>query len=86
MQEFKTHVFPHCFLPNINEFTTFLTFLRFSVHVRSKATSSEILTALEGRNSGLNDLEEFRILLAAIEVGKEMNIVRDSGKLPKDDV
>jgi hypothetical protein len=86
MQEFKTHVFPHCFLPDINEFTTFLSFLRFRVHVQSQVTSPEILRAPEGHNSGLNDVEEFRILLAAIEVGKEMNIVRDTGKLPKADV
>lgn len=83
MQEFKTHVFPHCFLPNINEFTAFLSFLRFDVHMQSKVALSENLRGLGGYNRELNEVEEFRVLLAAIEVGKEMNIARDRGKYPK---
>jgi hypothetical protein len=79
MQEFKTHVFPHCFLPEMNEYMRFLSYLRFSKHVQSDGTFPEALRTFEKRGNGLEESEEFRVLLAAIEAGKELTIIRDNG-------
>ncbi|KAF2677884.1 HEAT repeat protein-like protein [Lentithecium fluviatile CBS 122367] len=77
MQEFKTHVFPHCFLPNINEYLLFLSFLNFERHVESKGPLPGQLESVDGRSNGLNHSEEFGILLASIEKGKELGLVKD---------
>lgn len=82
MQEFKTHVFPYCFLPNIDEYLRFLSYLHFSTHLQSSAATPEALHTLVERKNGLSKSEEFRILLAAIEAGKELSIVRDAGEIP----
>jgi hypothetical protein len=79
MQEFKTHVFPHCFLPNIEEFLRFLSYMRFGSHVQSKGTLPDALRTFEKCTTGLVESEEFKILLAAVEAGKELNIIRDNG-------
>jgi hypothetical protein len=83
MQEFKTHVFPHCFLPNVEEYLRFLSYLRFGTHVQSKGALPEVLRTLEDEDNGLSESEDFRVLLAAIEAGKELNIVRDNGTFIK---
>lgn len=79
MQEFKTHVFPHCFLPNIDEYMRFLSYLRFSTHVHSDSAFPEALRTIDDCDNGLSESEEFRVLLAAIEAGKELTIIRDNG-------
>jgi hypothetical protein len=79
MQEFKTHVFPHCFLPEIAEYVRFLSYLHFSEHVQIHSALPEVLCASEQRETGLGQSEGFRILLAAVEAGKELTIIRDSG-------
>lgn len=79
LREFKANVFPHCFLPNIDEYLRFLSFLRFGVHVKSKGDLPQALRIYDSQNSSLAKSEEFRILLAALETGKELTIVRDIG-------
>lgn len=81
LREFKANVFPHCFLPNIDEYLRFLSYLRFSAHVQSRSDLPQALRTYESRRNGLEKSEEFRILLAALETGKELTIVRDIGKL-----
>lgn len=79
-QEFKTHVFPHCFLPNINEYMYFLSYLHFDEHVKPKGKLPEQLCVFESLRNGLDKLEEFKVLLAAIATGKELTILRDNGE------
>ncbi|KNG45382.1 heat repeat-containing protein [Stemphylium lycopersici] len=78
IQEFKTHVFPHCFLPNISEYTCFLAYLRFGSHVPHKGALPEQLSWNSGLQTPFDSTEEFRILLAAIATGKELTIVKDN--------
>jgi hypothetical protein len=80
MQEFKTHVFPYCFLPNIDEYLSFLSYLHFSVHLESSGEIPEALCIPGEHNTGISKTDEFRILIAAIEAGKELSIVRDAGE------
>jgi hypothetical protein len=80
MQEFKTHVFPHCFLPDVNEYLRFLSYLHFGAHLQSEGALPSALRTFEGHDNGLSESEEFRALLAAIEAGKELNMVRDNGQ------
>jgi hypothetical protein len=80
IQEFRTHVFPHCFQPNISEYTRFLAYLRFEVHVPHKGTLPDQFHNLSKRQTLLEGPEEFSILLAAIATGKELTIVKDNGK------
>jgi hypothetical protein len=80
IQEFRTHVFPHCFLPNLSEYLRFLAFLHFESHVPHKNALPRQLNQAGGHASTLEGLEEFRILLAAIATGKELNIVKDNGR------
>jgi hypothetical protein len=80
MQEFKTHVFPHCFLPYVDEYLRFLSYLRFGTHLQSNGALPIALRTFEGHDNGLSESEEFRALLAAIEAGKELNMVRDTGQ------
>ena len=80
MQEFKTHVFPYCFLPNIEEYLRFLSYLHFNVHVRSSGSVPGDLSMYEDSRHGLEESEEFKILIAAIEAGKELSLVRDTGQ------
>lgn len=80
MQEFKTHVFPYCFLPYIEEYQHFLTYLRFSTHVKIEGTLPDELRSAPNLNNGLSKGEEFQILLAALETGKQLTILRDTGK------
>ncbi|KAI8942088.1 hypothetical protein NX059_000185 [Plenodomus lindquistii] len=75
--EFKTHVFPHCFLPNIDEYLTFLSVLDFGIHVQSLGTLPERLRKPSTFQNPLSKPEEFRIMLATIESGKELSIIRD---------
>ncbi|CAO2651647.1 Nn.00g042170.m01.CDS01 [Neocucurbitaria sp. VM-36] len=77
IQEFKTHVFPHCFLPNIEEYMRFLSYLHFDTHVHTEGTLPGQLRTSDHLKNGLNGPEEFRILLAAVETGKELTIIRD---------
>ncbi|KAF3051190.1 hypothetical protein E8E11_011182 [Didymella keratinophila] len=77
LREFKANVFPHCFLPNIDEYLRLLSYLRFNIHVRSRGDLPQALRTYESRRNGLEKSEEFRILLAALETGKELTIVRD---------
>ncbi|KAL5444724.1 hypothetical protein PMIN07_003330 [Paraphaeosphaeria minitans] len=78
IQEVKTHVFPHCFLPNVEEYVHFLSYLHFSRHVDSKGPIPEALSAYLIEINVLDDFEEFRILLAAIQTGKELGVLKDT--------
>jgi hypothetical protein len=80
LREFKANVFPHCFLPNIDEYLRLLSYLRFGIHVRSRGELPQVLRTYEAHRNGLERAEEFRVLLAALETGKELTIVRDIGK------
>lgn len=80
LREFKANVFPHCFLPNIDEYLRLLSYLRFGMHVRSRGDLPQGLRTYESHANGLEKSEEFKILLAALETGKELTIVRDIGK------
>jgi hypothetical protein len=80
MLEFKTHVFPYCFLPHLEEFLCLLAFLNFERHVESKGPLPAQLKSASGSTNGLDDYEEFRVLLASIEKGKELGIVKDVGE------
>jgi hypothetical protein len=80
IQEFRTHVFPHCFLPDLSEYLRFLAYLHFESHVPHKNELPSQLYHSGDLSSSLEELEEFRILLAAIATGKELNIVKDNGK------
>jgi hypothetical protein len=80
LQEFQTHVFPHCFLPNIEEYTCFLSHLNFGMHVKYRGSLPPVLQSSNEPDNGISTSEEFKILLAAIEGGKELNIIRDNGK------
>ncbi|KAF1964175.1 HEAT repeat protein-like protein [Bimuria novae-zelandiae CBS 107.79] len=77
MQEFKTHVFPHCFLPNVEEYFHFLSYLHFPRHVASTGPIPEDLAAHNTESNELEEFEEFRMLLASIQTGKELGIVTD---------
>ncbi|KAJ4369525.1 hypothetical protein N0V86_009360 [Didymella sp. IMI 355093] len=77
LREFKANVFPHCFLPNIDEYLRLLSYLRFGIHVRSRGELPQVLQTYEAHRNGLKRAEEFRVLLAALETGKELTIVRD---------
>lgn len=79
-QEFKTHVFPHCFLPNFDEYLYFLSYLRFQHHVGYGLP--HLFDSLCGERNSVEDFGEFKILLASIECGKELGIVRDFGMSP----
>jgi hypothetical protein len=81
VREFKTHVFPHCFLPNIDEYMRFLSYLHFGQHVQTSGTLPEELKTYQSQSNGLDRMEEFKILLASIESGKELTVVRDTGKI-----
>jgi hypothetical protein len=80
MQEFKTHVFPHCFLPKIDEYLQFLSYLHFSHHVTVRGQLPDQLLIHKYRQNGLNDFEEFEVLLAALQTGKDIGILKDMGK------
>lgn len=80
IQEFKTHVFPHCFLPNVDEYVHFLSYLHFPRHVGPREPIPEELSVHASEENVLDDFEEFRILLASIQTGKELGILRDTGK------
>jgi hypothetical protein len=82
MQEFKTHVFPHCFLPKIDEYLQFLSYLHFSRHVAVRGRLPDQIQIHKHRQNGLDDFEEFEVLLAALQTGKDMGILRDVGKKP----
>lgn len=79
VQEFRTHVFPHCFLPDINEYLRFLSYLHFGQHITSNGSLPDILNVYEEKKNGLNTYEEFEILLAALQSGKELGIIKDVG-------
>ncbi|KAF2638484.1 hypothetical protein P280DRAFT_551128 [Massarina eburnea CBS 473.64] len=77
IQEFKTHVFPHCFLPRFDEYVRFLSYLHFERHVAFVGPVPNQLKTREEHEHNWEDLDEFRILLAAIESGKELGLVKD---------
>ncbi|EUC41218.1 hypothetical protein COCMIDRAFT_9044 [Bipolaris oryzae ATCC 44560] len=77
IQEFKTHVFPHCFLPNIAEYTPFLSYLHFGSYIPHNGVLPEELSEPSRFTSYIDGPMEFRILLAAIATGKELTIVKD---------
>ncbi|KAF2270317.1 hypothetical protein CC78DRAFT_611968 [Lojkania enalia] len=77
-QQFKTHVFPHCFCPNIVEYLHFLSYLHFSEHMDVRGELPDQLLVYNDKKNGLDNFEEFRILLAAIQTGKELGIIRDT--------
>jgi hypothetical protein len=83
IQEFKTHVFPHCFLPNITEYTQFLADLNFGSYVPHDGVLPDDLSQSSKLTSSVDGPMEFRILLAAIATGKELTIVKDNGKQTK---
>jgi hypothetical protein len=80
IQEFKTHVFPYCFLPNIDEYLQFLSYLHFGRHFSIHHKLPGQLDVYANYETQLSDSEDFSILLAAIETGKELGIVKDVGK------
>lgn len=80
IQEFKTHVFPHCFLPNLDEYVRFLSYLRFSHHIEIRGSTPEQLQVYNNHKTTVEKYEEFRILIAAIEAGKELGIIKDNGR------
>lgn len=80
IQEFKTHVFPHCFLPDVEEYIHFLSYLHFSRHVVSTNPMPQELGVYNEEKNELKDFEEFRILLASLQTGKELGIIKDVGK------
>lgn len=82
IQDFKTHVFPHCFVPKA-EYIRFLSYLHFGQHIYTKELLPDGFYVYDDRNNGLGTFEEFKILLAAIQTGKEMGIVRDVGERPR---
>ena len=86
IQEFKTHVFPHCFQPDITEYTRFLAFLRFGVHVPHTGSLPPQIVANDEQKSSLDENEEFSILLAAIATGKELTIVKDRDHRARRDI
>lgn len=81
--EFKTHVFPHCFTPDLAEYLRFLSYLHFGNHINSERILHDDLKIYQDIPNRLSKLEEFRILLAAIGSGKELSIVRDVGEYIK---
>lgn len=80
MQEFKTHAFPHCFLPHIDEYLQFLSFLRFEKHVETRMGLPVQLRSSSAEVCTLGEDDEFRVILASIEKAKELGIVKDIGK------
>jgi hypothetical protein len=79
IQLFKTHVFPHCFLHDVNEYLRFLSYLQFARHIGSTGPLPDQLHIYQERNNGLEQVEEFEILLVALQSGKELGIVKDVG-------
>lgn len=80
IQEFKTHVFPHCFLPDVDQYVHFLSYLHFPRHVESRGPIPDQLNAHSTEVNVLESFEEFRILLAAIQTGKELGVLKDTGR------
>ncbi|KAF2742863.1 HEAT repeat protein-like protein [Sporormia fimetaria CBS 119925] len=77
VQEFMTHVFPHCFLPDTSEYVRFLSYLHLGKHLASADGLPEQLRAYDAVENGLETSEEFTILLAALQSGKELGIIKD---------
>lgn len=80
VQEFKTHVFPYCFCPDLGEYLRFLSYLHFDRYVASTGGLPIELRSVEEDEKTEEKAEEFRLLLAAIETGKELGIVKDVGE------
>ena len=80
MQEFKTHVFPHCFLPELHEYVYFLSFLNLERHINLRKPLPASLRSIHDRTNGFDKHEEFKVLLASVEKGKELGIVKDIGE------
>ncbi|KAF2734774.1 HEAT repeat protein-like protein [Polyplosphaeria fusca] len=77
IQELKTHVFPHCFLPEIEEYLQFLSYLHIANHINTKFSLPEHMHVSGFPENGLPELVEFKLLLAAIQSGKELGCVKD---------
>lgn len=82
IQEFKTHVFPYCFLPNIEEYLRFLSYLHFHRHMHTNDPLPDLLKVYDERKNELDGSVEFTFLLAALQSGKEIGIIKDVGELP----
>jgi hypothetical protein len=80
MQEVKTHVFPHCFLPELDEYLYFLSFLHLERHMGLRLPPPASPASNSDWVNGLDKPREFRVFLAAIEKGKELGIVKDVGE------
>lgn len=79
-QEFKTHVFPHCFLPKAEEYLRFLSYLHFGHHIRANGALPEVLHTYDEKKNNLASEVEFSILLTALQSGKELGVIIDVGK------
>ncbi|KAF2657203.1 hypothetical protein K491DRAFT_756956 [Lophiostoma macrostomum CBS 122681] len=77
VQEFRTHVFPHCFLPNVEEYIHFLAYLHFDRYIQTQDSALLSVPDTESILSQTDDSEEFQMVLAAIQSGKELGIVKD---------
>lgn len=76
IHEYKTHVFPYCFKPNLHEYIHFLLYLGFSHHM---GMTIPFQGTNEMYNNGLATADAFRLLLAAIQSGKDLGVVKDTG-------
>lgn len=75
--EYRSHVFPHCFQSHLNEYLTFLLYLRLDNHLAVSIAS----TPHGDLKSGMSVEDEFNLLLAALQAGKELGIIKDTGSL-----
>lgn len=80
LQEFKTHVFPHCFLSENDEYIQFLAYLNFPRHVPAEKELPRLFIRDNNVQNELSHLEEFKIILGAISTGKELGVVKDIGE------
>ncbi|ORY10759.1 putative death-receptor fusion protein-domain-containing protein [Clohesyomyces aquaticus] len=77
MQEIKSNILPHCFLPSVEEYLRFLSYLHLDRHLSVKGDLPASLRIFSSTDNRLETSEEFAMLLAAIETGKELGIVKD---------
>lgn len=76
IQEYKSHVFPYCFKPDLKEYLRFLLYLNCDYHLEVSIS----VPRPQGQNSsGLTNMDELKVLLQAIQAGKELGIVKEVG-------
>ncbi|KAL6704178.1 hypothetical protein ACN47E_008435 [Coniothyrium glycines] len=78
IQELRTHVFPHCFQPNLDEYLQFLSYLHLEKHIGPGKALPSQFRSFSHLENGLASADEFELILAAIVSGKELTIVHDS--------